>query len=234
VACTDSVATPRAAAIIDAALDRFGRIDMLMHNAGNVRRAPLAQMSYEDFDAVLDVHLRGRSTWCARRSRMRRRLRPDRADLLDRRAVRKPRRGQLCGQGRDHRPVNVVALEGAAHNVTSNVIVPGRGHPDGRGHRHLGLPADGPDLVAPAVGWLAHEKLFDHRRMLVAIAGRIARVVHRRDRGVYQPSWSIEDVGARIDDIRDTRNRWSSRWSRAATPATSRTASPWPGRERHA
>ena len=40
-------------------MDHFGRIDVLVHNAGNVRRAPLAEMSYDDFDAVLDVHLRG-------------------------------------------------------------------------------------------------------------------------------------------------------------------------------
>ena len=60
VACTDSVATPEGGkAIVDAALERYGRIDILIHNAGNVRRAPLRDMSIDDFDAVLDVHLRG-------------------------------------------------------------------------------------------------------------------------------------------------------------------------------
>src|SRR6478735_3763424 len=39
VASTDSVATPDGGkAIIETALDRFGRIDILIHNAGNVRR----------------------------------------------------------------------------------------------------------------------------------------------------------------------------------------------------
>jgi NAD(P)-dependent dehydrogenase (short-subunit alcohol dehydrogenase family) len=90
VACTESVATPRAAAIIDAALDRFGRMDALIHNAGNVRRAPLAQMTTKTSTLSSTCTCAARSTWCARRSRMRRRLRPDRADLLDRRAVRKP------------------------------------------------------------------------------------------------------------------------------------------------
>src|SRR5579862_3389189 len=60
VACTASVATPAGGlAIIDAALDRFGRIDILIHNAGNVRKASMKEMTHEDFDAVLDVHLRG-------------------------------------------------------------------------------------------------------------------------------------------------------------------------------
>ena len=37
VACTESVATPEGGrAIIDCALDHFGRIDMLIHNAGTI------------------------------------------------------------------------------------------------------------------------------------------------------------------------------------------------------
>src|SRR6202008_4177755 len=60
VASTDTVATAAGGkAIIDAALDMYGRVDILIHNAGIVRRASLKEMSYEDFDAVLDVHLRG-------------------------------------------------------------------------------------------------------------------------------------------------------------------------------
>src|ERR1700752_3992616 len=60
VASTDSVSTAAGGkAIIDAALDMYGRVDILVHNAGIVRRASLKEMSYEDFNAVLDVHLRG-------------------------------------------------------------------------------------------------------------------------------------------------------------------------------
>src|SRR5574340_1012563 len=60
VACTDSVATrDGGGAIIQTALEHYGRLDILIHNAGNVRRGSLMEMSYEDFDAVLDVHLRG-------------------------------------------------------------------------------------------------------------------------------------------------------------------------------
>src|SRR3954451_8216309 len=60
VASTDSVASPTGGkAIIDAALDRYGRIDILVHNAGIVRGASLKEMTYDDFEAVVDVHLRG-------------------------------------------------------------------------------------------------------------------------------------------------------------------------------
>src|SRR5689334_20295148 len=60
VACTESVATPEGGkAIVQAALDNYGRIDALIHNAGNVRRGSLKEMTYEDFESVVDVHLRG-------------------------------------------------------------------------------------------------------------------------------------------------------------------------------
>src|SRR5258708_4778246 len=50
VACTDSVATPQGGkAIIEAALDRYGRVDVLIHNAGNVGRGALDEISQEDF-----------------------------------------------------------------------------------------------------------------------------------------------------------------------------------------
>src|ERR1700741_2409096 len=60
IASTESVATPEGGkAIIQAAIDTWGRIDILFHNAGNVRGAPLKEMTQEDFNAVVDVHLMG-------------------------------------------------------------------------------------------------------------------------------------------------------------------------------
>ena len=60
IVSTESVATATGGqAIIGAATRHYGRIDVLIHNAGNVRPAPLTDMTAEDFDAVLDVHLRG-------------------------------------------------------------------------------------------------------------------------------------------------------------------------------
>ncbi len=60
VANTDSVATPQGGkAIIDTALDHYGRINILIHNAGIVRRGGLDELSYEDFESVIDVHMRG-------------------------------------------------------------------------------------------------------------------------------------------------------------------------------
>lgn len=60
IANYDSAATPEGAdGIIAAALDQWGRLDVLVCNAGFQRDIPVDEMSTEDFDAVLDVHLRG-------------------------------------------------------------------------------------------------------------------------------------------------------------------------------
>jgi NAD(P)-dependent dehydrogenase (short-subunit alcohol dehydrogenase family) len=48
-----------AAAIIDAARSAFGRIDIIVNNAGNLRDTIFHRMTEEDFDAVLAVHLKG-------------------------------------------------------------------------------------------------------------------------------------------------------------------------------
>lgn len=60
VANYDSVSTPEGGEnIIKTAIDNFGRIDILVNNAGILRDRALHNMSYDDFDAVVKVHLYG-------------------------------------------------------------------------------------------------------------------------------------------------------------------------------
>jgi NAD(P)-dependent dehydrogenase (short-subunit alcohol dehydrogenase family) len=208
VASTNSVATAAGGkAIIDAALDMYGRIDILIHNAGIVRRASLKEMSYEDFDAVLDVHLRGAFHV----------LRPAFPVMCDAgygRIVLTSSIGGLYGNnGVANYAVakagviglsNVVALEGAADGVKSNVIVPAAVTRMAEGIDTSAYPPMGPELVAPVVGWLAHESCSVTGEVLIALAGRVARSVVAETPGVYRPSWSIEEVGEHIEAIRDT------------------------------
>ncbi|MGF7237875.1 MAG: SDR family NAD(P)-dependent oxidoreductase [Frankia sp.] len=212
VACTDSVATAEGGqAIIESALDHYGRIDVLVHNAGIVRPAPLTEMTYEDFDAVLDVHLRG--AFHVVRAAF-----PVMAKAGYGRVVLTSSIGGLYG---NHRVANygvskagmiglsnVVALEGASQGVTSNVIVPGAVTRMAEGIDTSAYPPMGPELTAPVVGWLAHESCSITGEMLVAIAGRVARAFIGETPGVYQPSWSIEQVGEQIAAIRDTTEPW--------------------------
>lgn len=60
VANSGSVADPQTAqAMIDLALNTFKRVDIVVNNAGNVRFSPFDQMSFEDFDSLIKVHLYG-------------------------------------------------------------------------------------------------------------------------------------------------------------------------------
>jgi NAD(P)-dependent dehydrogenase (short-subunit alcohol dehydrogenase family) len=48
-----------AASIVQTAMDEFGRIDVLVNNAGIVRDRSIGKMTEEEFDAVIAVHLKG-------------------------------------------------------------------------------------------------------------------------------------------------------------------------------
>ena len=56
----DSVATPAGGeAIVQAALSAFGRVDVLVNNAGILRDKAFHKMEQAVIDAVVDVHLKG-------------------------------------------------------------------------------------------------------------------------------------------------------------------------------
>lgn len=207
VASVDSVASPAGGkAIVDTALEKFGRIDVLVHNAGNVRRAALRDISYEDFEGVVDVHLRGAF-------HVVRPAFPVMCDAGYGRIVLTSSIGGLYGNSDVVNYAvakagviglsNVAAIEGAAHGVKSNVIVPAAVTRMADGIDTSGYPPMGADLVAPAVAWLAHETCSITGEMIVALAGRLARAFIAETPGVYRPSWSIEEVGEHLDAIRD-------------------------------
>ncbi len=207
VASTASVATPEGGtAIIDTALDRYGRIDILVHNAGNVRPAALKEMTYDDFEAVVDVHLRGAFHV----------VRPAFPLMCDAGYGRIVLTSSIGGLYGNHEVANyavakagviglsnVAAIEGAAHGVRSNVIVPAAVTRMAEGIDTSAYPPMGPELVAPAVAWLSHESCSVTGEMLIALAGRLATAVIAETPGVYRPSWSIKDVAANMDAIRD-------------------------------
>ncbi len=207
VASTASVATRDGAdAIIQPALDHYGGIDILIHNAGNVRRGSLKEMSYEDFEAVLDVHLRGAFN-------VARRAFPIMCEAGYGRIVLTSSIGGLYG---NHHVANyaaakagviglshVAALEGAADGVTCNVIVPAAVTRMAAGIDTSAYPPMGAELVAPIVGWLAHESCSVSGEVFIALAGRVARAVIAESPGVCRRSWTVEDVGQHLDAIRN-------------------------------
>ena len=53
-----------AATLVDAACQEFGRVDVLVNNAGITRDGLIARMKEEDFDAVVGVNLKGTFNCC--------------------------------------------------------------------------------------------------------------------------------------------------------------------------
>jgi NAD(P)-dependent dehydrogenase (short-subunit alcohol dehydrogenase family) len=207
VACLESVATPQGGrAIIQAALENYGRIDILIHNAGNVRYGSLKTISHEDFRAVVDVHFMGAFNV----------VRPAFPIMCEAKYGRIVLTSSIGGIYGNHNCVNygmskagmiglnnVAALEGEAEGVKCNIIVPGAVTRMAEGLDISQYPPMEPQLVSPVVGWLAHEDCSITGEMLVALAGRVARAYVAETRGVYRPSWTIGEVGAAIDAVRN-------------------------------
>jgi NAD(P)-dependent dehydrogenase (short-subunit alcohol dehydrogenase family) len=212
IACIESVATPEGGkAIIEAAIRHYGRIDILIHNAGNVRYGSLEEITQEDFDAVVNVHLMG--AFHVVRTAF-----PVMCKAGYGRIVLTSSIGGLYGTNRVVNYGvskagmiglnNIVAIEGAPKGVKCNIIAPGAVTRMAEGLDISQYPPMGPDLVAPVVGWLAHESCSITGEMLISMAGRVARALIAETQGVYRPSWTIDQVAERIDDIRDTDNLW--------------------------
>lgn len=212
VANTDSVATPEGgAAIIQSALDHYGCIDILIHNAGNVRYGALDEITQEDFEAVVDVHLMGAFHV----------VRPAFPLMCKAGYGRIVLTSSIGGIYGTNNVVNygvskagtiglnnVVAIEGAPHGVKSNIILPGAVTRMADGLDVSQYPPMGPELVAPVVGWLAHDSCSVTGEMFVSMAGRVARAFVVETEGVFRSSWTIDDVASELDGIRDTNRLW--------------------------
>lgn len=210
LANTDSVATPEGGRrIIESAVDAFGQIDILVHNAGIVRAASLRDMTHEDFNSVLDVHLHGAFNV----------VKPAFPLMCDAGFGRIVLTGSIGGLYGNHKQANygvakagmiglnnVVALEGDEHNVKCNLIIPGAVTRMAEGIDTSSYPPMGPELVAPVVGWLCHDECSINGEQLVSIAGRIAKSYIAETVGVYQSEWSMAQVGERMAEIADRKD----------------------------
>ncbi len=210
VACTASVATPEGGqAIVDAALDRFGRIDILVHNAGINRPAPIRDTTWEQFSAVLDVHLHG--AFHLVRAAM-----PLMCDQSYGRIVLTSSIAGLYGDKNLGAYAtskagliglsNVIAIEGGDHGVHCNAIIPSAVTRLSEGIDTSAFPTMTPEQVAPMVAWLVHETCAETGEIFVPLAGRMAKAYVAETRGVWQSDWTIEEVAEQAAAIAEMTN----------------------------
>ncbi|MFD2422386.1 SDR family NAD(P)-dependent oxidoreductase [Amycolatopsis pigmentata] len=120
--------TEAAEALVARAVKEFGRLDVLVTNAGVLRDKVLWKMSDEDFDTVIDVHLRGTFT-CARAAARRMREQGEGGRLI---LVGSPagQRGSFGQTNYSAAKAGIVgfartwAMELGRANITVNAIVP--------------------------------------------------------------------------------------------------------------
>lgn len=190
-----SVGTTDAAdALVGAALSEFGRLDVLVANAGVLRDRVLWKMSDDDFDTVITTHLRGSFT-CGRAAAIAMRAQDQGGRIV---LIGSPA-GQFGSFGQTNYAAAKAGLVGMARTwslelaragITANAVIPtalspmtatipaytrvyedfvkGKGVPETYRRDHaLGSPED----VAPLIVWLASVHSGDVTGQAIGIGG---------------------------------------------------------------
>ena len=200
--------------IVQTALDNFGRIDILINNAGILRDKSFHKMTEEDWDLVYNVHVKGafkltHAAWSHLR------------DQEYGRIVFTSSASGLYGNFGQanysmaklglHGLAQTLALEGRAKNILVNSIAPVAGS---RMTETI-MPADvvaklKPEYVSPLVLWLASEANRDNSGGVFEVgAGYMAKLRWERTRGIafgLANGISVEDVARHWDRITDFEN----------------------------
>ena len=204
----DSVATAEGGkAIIQTALDAFGRIDIVINNAGILRDAAFKNMTPELLEPVIDVHLKGafyvtQAAWQHMRDQNYGRIinTSSAAGIFGNFGQTNygAAKAGLVGFTR------VLAVEGAKNNIKANAIAPvakSRMTED-----LLGPLVDklAPEFITPVVAWLAHEDVPVSGEVYSCGGGHVARIFTGVTQGwTDTESLTVEDIRDHFDEIRN-------------------------------
>jgi NAD(P)-dependent dehydrogenase (short-subunit alcohol dehydrogenase family) len=216
VASSDDVSTPEGArSLVDVALDRWGRVDIVVNNAGIFHQAPFAEIAEADWRRVLATHLDGyvfvaQAAWPHFQAQDYGRL------------VMTSSTGGLYGlPNNSHYSaakmgliglVRAIALESADTNIRVNAVAPGaatQSQSTGSGIRDLSyeermrrhMP---PESVSPVVGWLSHERCHVTGQVFNARGGFMSLAFVGETLGYYDPELSMQSIADHYDQIADT------------------------------
>jgi NAD(P)-dependent dehydrogenase (short-subunit alcohol dehydrogenase family) len=203
----DSVATPEGGKnIIQTALDAWGKVDIVINNAGILRDTSFAKMTPEQLEPVLDVHLKGAFYV----------TQPAFVQMKEQgygRIVNTASGAGIFGNfGQTNYGAakmglvgftNVLAQEGAKYNIKANAIAPVAATRMTEGL--LGPLADklGPEYITPVAVFLAHESCEVSGEIYSCGGGRVARIFVGVTPGIVDNELSVESMAERLADIRN-------------------------------
>ncbi|MFA7602584.1 MAG: SDR family NAD(P)-dependent oxidoreductase [Novosphingobium sp.] len=226
IANGDSVASSEGAgSLVAAALDAFGRIDVLINNAGIMRNAYLEDISDQDWDDVIATHLTGsfkvtRAVWPHMKAQRYGRIvfTASSAGLFGTPILANYAAAKAGVAGL----MNVAAIEGEAHGILCNGIMPNaEGRMADRMMADLGADASSgsvelppeignsmdPGFNAPLAIFLASEACTSTHALYSQCLGRVARVfvgVTTGWQGQRQTPASVEEIAEHWAEIGDT------------------------------
>jgi NAD(P)-dependent dehydrogenase (short-subunit alcohol dehydrogenase family) len=205
VANYDSVATAEGGrAIVQAAVNAFGRVDVVINNAGILRDKAFHKMDPAMIDAVIDVHLKGAFYVSQPAFQLMREQGYGRIVSTTSASGLFGNFGQanygaakagLAGLTR------VLAIEGAGHGIKVNAIAPIASTRMTENLLGELAPLVTPETVSPIVAYLSHQDCTVNGNIYSVAGGRVARIVAVETSGVVLPEITAESFRDHVNEI---------------------------------
>ncbi|KAJ1988796.1 hypothetical protein GGI25_005155 [Coemansia spiralis] len=195
--------------LVETAIQHFGRIDVVVNNAGILRDKALVNATQQDWDLVYRVHLRG--TYRVSKAAWPHFVKQKSGVIINTNSAvgifgNFGQTNYAAAKAGIQGLTNTLAIEGAKYGIRANAIAPNAG----TAMTATIMPAEivemlKPEYVAPLVGYLAHESTPHTGKLFQVGSCWVSEIRRQRSGGVAFPlssrTLSPEDIARRWVDI---------------------------------